>query len=545
MNLFQEIGGHLPVLVVLFPLCGTLLCPLLSKTHGAWGKRVVMVCLFLSVIASLWQLALVIQGDHTLHYALGGWAAPYGIEFTIDGVNGLVILLVAVISWLTALFSSPFEVPEDRPKGWFRTAGYYSILTFLAVGLLGMASAGDAFNLYVFMEITAISGYGLIAIGEEKGPIAAFRYLMTGTIGASMYLLGVGFLYAATGTLNMADLAVKLRSLSDSPLVILAAACLVVGFGIKMALFPLHGWQPAAHSYAHLAADPMIAGIMIKIPAYAMLRFFFCIFQETSPVMELFFQAIGVMAVCGVLFGSLKALRYDTYNKILAYSSIGQVGYIAMGFAIGNLYGLIGAILHILSHAFMKTGLFYTSAAMKYKYGIHHTWEMGQIYRDMPMTAFTMVVCALSMVGLPPFAGFFSKWYLALGAIEEGHYVYVAVLVLSSLLSAIYFFRIFEKMFMGPKKAGIGGSDHEPTEHDGAENPAAADPLTGSSVGQMTGLTTGPSAGQLTGPSTRRLPWQILLPLAAVAVAVIGLGLMNSYLVSDILKPTLLEVFLP
>ena len=225
---------------------------------------------------------------------------PFGIEFVIDGVNGTVVVLVAVISFLTSLYSSPFQ-PHDRQK-WFQTAGYYVLIGFLAVGLLGMASTGDAFNLYVFMEITALSGYGLIAIGEEKGPIAAFRYLMTGTIGASMYLLGVGFLYAATGTLNMADLAQRLSGIANSPLVILSAGCMIVGFGIKMALFPLHGWQPAAHSYAHPAADPMIAGIMIKVPAYGMLRFFFCVFRETSPVMELFFDCIGVMAVCGILF---------------------------------------------------------------------------------------------------------------------------------------------------------------------------------------------------------------------------------------------------
>ena len=506
---------HLPVLVILLPLCGILLCPLLSWIRASWGKRAVMCGLLGALICAVMQLAQVVQSGEAIHYWMGGWMPPFGIEFVIDGVNGVVVVLVSVISFLTALYSSPFQ-PHDRQK-WFQTAGYYVLVGFLAVGLLGMASTGDAFNLYVFMEITALSGYGLIAIGEEKGPIAAFRYLMTGTIGASMYLLGVGFLYAATGTLNMADLAHRLNGLADSPLVILSAGCLIVGFGIKMALFPLHGWQPAAHSYAHPAADPMIAGIMIKVPAYGMLRFFFCVFRETSPVMELFFDCIGVMAVCGILFGSLKALRYDTYNKILAYSSIGQVGYIALGFSIGNFYGIVGAVLHILSHAFMKTGLFYTSGALKYRYGIHVTDEMGQIYRKMPQTAVTMVVCALSMIGLPPFAGFFSKWYLALGAIENGQYFYVAVLILSSLLSAIYFFRILEKLFMNPETAKE--MPVIPTEEMSEESR----PLSG---------------GRL------ELPWQMLIPLAAVALAVVGLGLFNSALVNDVLRAAVEEVFL-
>ena len=506
---------HLPVLVILLPLCGILLCPLLSWIRASWGKRAVMCGLLGALLCAVMQLALVIRDGEALHYWMGGWMPPFGIEFVIDGVNGTVVVLVAVISFLTSLYSSPFQ-PHDRQK-WFQTAGYYVLIGFLAVGLLGMASTGDAFNLYVFMEITALSGYGLIAIGEEKGPIAAFRYLMTGTIGASMYLLGVGFLYAATGTLNMADLAQRLSGIANSPLVILSAGCMIVGFGIKMALFPLHGWQPAAHSYAHPAADPMIAGIMIKVPAYGMLRFFFCVFRETSPVMELFFDCIGVMAVCGILFGSLKALRYDTYNKILAYSSIGQVGYIALGFSIGNFYGIVGAVLHILSHAFMKTGLFYTSGALKYRYGIHVTDEMGQIYRKMPQTAVTMVVCALSMIGLPPFAGFFSKWYLALGAIENGQYFYVAVLILSSLLSAIYFFRILEKLFMNPETAKE--MPVIPTEEMSEESR----PLSG---------------GRL------ELPWQMIIPLAAVALAVVGLGLSNSALVNDVLRTAVEEVFL-
>lgn len=501
---------HLPVLVIILPLMATLLCPLISHFSADWGKRAVISTLFMSVICAGLQLAQVIETGEAIHYYIGGWPPIYGIEFVVDGLSGVIILLVAVAAWATALFSSPFEKLErDRSEEGVnvRSSGYYTMLAFLSLGLLGMASTGDAFNLYVFMEITAISGYGLIAVGESKGPIAAFRYLLIGTIGACMYLMGAGFLYAATGTLNMADLAETVAEIPDSPLIIFSVGCMIIGFGIKMALFPLHGWQPAAHSYAHPGADPMIAGVMIKVPAYAMLRFFFFVFQETTAVMDLFFDIIGVLAVLGILFGSLKALRYETYNKILAYSSIGQVGYIAMGFAIGNFYGLVGAVLHIVSHAFMKSGLFYTSGALKYRFGIHDITKLGQVYRDMPVTSATMVVCALSMVGLPPFAGFFSKWYLALGAAENGQYGFVAVLIISSLLSAIYFFRVFEKMFMESKTA--------------VERKETAKTLRG-----------------------KELPWQLIVPMITVILAVIFIGLFNSYIVSDVLSLTLGEVAL-
>lgn len=495
---------HLPILVMIFPLAATLLCLILGHFSADLAKRTVISSLFLTVVCAVIQLIQVVLSQEPIHYYLGGWLAPIGIEFVIDGLSGTIIVLVSVISWTTALFSSPFEVLE-RGDNKFRSAGYYAMLSFLSLGLLGMASTGDAFNLYVFMEITAISGYGLIACGEEKGPIAAFRYLLTGTAGALMYLLGVGFLYAATGTLNMEALTKEMPELVDSPLIILSIACMIIGFGIKMALFPLHGWQPAAHSYAHIGADPMIAGIMIKVPAYAMLRFFFGVFNEVSTVMQLFLDIIGVMAVLGILYGSLKALRYDTYNKILAYSSIGQVGYIAMGFAIGNFYGLLGAVLHIVSHAFMKSGLFYTSGALKYKYGIHETTQLGQIYKDMPATSLTMSVCALSMIGLPPFAGFFSKWYLAIGAIKNGQYLFVAVLILSSLLSAIYFFRILEKLFMD-KKTAIKKHESAPLKE------------------------------------RFELPWQMIIPMVTSVCAIILLGLFNSYIIGDVVGPSIAEV---
>ena len=209
----------------------------------------------------------------------------------------------------------------------------------------------------------------------------------------------------------------------------------------------------------------------------------------------------------GILFGSLKALRYDKFNKILAYSSIGQVGYIALGFSIGNFYGIAGAVLHILSHAFMKTGLFYTSAAFKYRYGIHYTDQLGQVYRKMPVTCGALVVLSLSMTGLPPFAGFFSKWYLALGAIQNGQYLYVAVLIISSLLSAIYFFRIFERLFMGEKTV----TEPESDAHEG------------------------------TAPGLE-VPLRMLIPIGSAALMVIALGLGNSFIVNGILKTTVMGV---
>lgn len=496
-----QLMNHLPILVIIFPLAATLLNPLIGYISPKIGKRFIIISLFFSMICAFMQLVQIIKTGEVIHYFMGGWAPPIGIEFVIDGINGCVILLVAVISWMTALYSSPFEKREISISNMYFVS-YYSMLTLLSVGLLGMSSTGDAFNLYVFMEIVALSSYGLIAIGEKNGPLAAFRYLMMGTIGASMYLLGIGFLYAATGTLNMQDMARLMPELVNDPLITMSAACIIIGFGIKMALFPLHSWQPAAYTNAHSGAAPLVSGVAFKVPAYAMLRFFFCIFEETTPVMSVFFDIIGIMAVIGIIYGSVKALKYDTFNTILAYSSIGQAGYIAMGFAIGNFYGIVGAVLHIISHTFMKAGLFYTSGALKHKYGIKKISQFGQLYRENPVTALALVVCSLSMIGLPPFAGFFSKWYLALGAIESGQYYYVAILILSSLLGAVYFFKILEKLFMEEKTV---------TEDTTVIN---------------------------------KTPWQMLIVLLIITIGVITIGLGNSYIVNNVLSTTVMEVLL-
>ena len=499
----DSILRHLPVLIIVVPLASALLCPVIGHFSKNSCKRTVISALFIAVILSAIQLIQVIKAGEPIHYFLGGWAPPIGIEFVVDGLNGVIILLIAIVSWLTALYSSPIELLERKNQ--VRSVGFYVILCLLSVGLMGMTSTGDAFNLYVFMEIVSLASYGLIAIGDNKAPVAAFRYLMMGTIGASMYLLGIGFLYASTGTLNMADMARLMPDLISSPLIIMAAAFIIFGFGIKMALFPLHDWQPAAYSNAHSGAAPLIAGVGFKVPAYAMLRFLFCIFDETSPIIETFLDIIGIMAVLGIIYGSVKALQHTTYNKILAYSSIGQVGYIAMGFAIGNYYGIIGAVLHIISHTFMKAGLFYASGVLKYKYNIKDINDFGQIYRENPITGLSLVICALSMIGLPPFAGFFSKWYLALGAIQSGHYFYVAVLILSSLLGAIYFFRIIEKIFMEEKTSKENGNVNT---------------------------------------KVLELPWQMILPLLVCAVAIIAIGLGNSFIVNNILSTTVMEVLL-
>ncbi len=492
---------HAPVFIVLLPLTASLLCMLLSRISKNLGSWVVMASIVGAFASALTVLHQVLTGGAAVHYYMGGWEPPIGIEFVIDPLNSALAVLVTFISMMVSLYSRPFVKEED----WVHVGGYYTLFGLLTVGLSGMIITGDVFNLYVYLEIMSLSGYGLIALGGKKSMLAAFRYLLIGTIGASLYLLGVAYMYALTGTLNMADMAARVADHLYSPLFAMAVACFVIGFGIKMALFPLHGWQPDAYTYAHPGAAAFIAGVMSKAPAYAVIRFLYYIFQVDNPVVEAALTVLGILGVAGILLGSIMALAQFDFRRMLAYSSVAQIGYIAIGLAMGNMYGFIGAVLHIINHAFMKCALFLVIGGIGYRFGEVNLYRLGGMNKKMAISSITVTLAALSMIGLPPTAGFFSKWYLLLGAYTGAQYFYIAVLVISSLLNAIYFFRILEQMFI-QREASLT----EVHPHKG---------LLG-------------------------LPVEMVIPIACMGVGIIVLGFYSVDIVTYILKLGLPEVFL-
>ncbi|MBR0379409.1 MAG: monovalent cation/H+ antiporter subunit D family protein [Mogibacterium sp.] len=439
--------ANIPVLIVILPLIAALLCLLLTGINKHLGALAVGLSVLASLVLSVMQLITVVKGG-PVHYEIGGYAAPYGIEFVIDSLNALILVLVSLMGLLTVLFAGNFWSDE---RTMVRGAAY-SVLALLITGLLGMTSTGDVFNLYVFLEITSLSAYCLIALGGSKGVVSAFRYMLVGTIAATFYLLGIGILYGATGTLNMGDMRSILDRGGYDDVMLVSMCFLIAAFGIKMALFPLHGWQPSAYTHAEPGARPLITGVMGKIPALAMFRFIYCIFGTDLKYVRYLLLAIGALSVAGMLYGSIRAMAQNDIRKMLAYSSVAQIGYISLGFAIGTPLALAGSFLHMLGHAFMKGGLFFCTGAITYKYGTTALDDFGRIYKKMPLTAGLLVAAALSMIGIPPTAGFFSKWYLALSAAGRHEWIYIAVLVISSLLNAVYFFRLIEKVFIQQPK---------------------------------------------------------------------------------------------
>jgi multicomponent Na+:H+ antiporter subunit D len=371
-----------------------------------------------------------------------------------------MMVIVTFIGFVAVIFppqAGLYQAPRKRLP-------VYGLVLLLIAGLSGVVVTGDLFNLFVFLEIYSLASYALITLGGNRATVASFRYLILGTVAGSFYLLGVGFIYFATGSLNMADIAGILPSLLGSPAIITGAILIVVGMAIKMALFPLHVWLPDAHTFAPPVIAAILAAIQIEVAAYVVIRVMLSVFQpeyfiQTFPITA----TIGWIAAAGIIFGSIMAIAQSEFKRMLAYSTVAQIGYIGLGIGLANPLGLIGGMLHILNHAFMKSCLFLVAGGIRHQTGLHEISQFSGLGRKMPLMMVGFTIAALSMVGIPPTAGFFSKWYLVLGSIDAGNWVFLAVILLSSLLNAIYFFRVIEKVYAVPAVDTAAANAREPS----------------------------------------------------------------------------------
>jgi multicomponent Na+:H+ antiporter subunit D len=449
------------ILIIVIPLMSAYAIPILGWRWKGTGYFFALAAIGASLICSIFLLANVLTKG-TLHYHLGGWLPPWGIEYVIDPLNAFMAVVVCGISFLTTLASKESverELPDKKVR-------FYAIYLLLFTGLMGIVVTGDVFNIYVFLEIASLAAYALVAIGEDGAPSAAFNYIILGTVGACFYLLGVGYLYIVTGSLNIADLAKLLPSLYHSKVVLMALAFFLIGMAIKMGLFPLHVWLPDAYTYAPSAVSAFIAPVMTKVGVYVLIRVMFTIFDPTYALKTIpVGMILSWLAAAAILVGSIIAIAQSDLKRMLAYSSVSQIGYIVLGLSLANATAFTGALLHILNHGFMKACLFLVAAALMVKIGGRNIYQLGRINRKMPFTMAAFVIGALSMVGIPPTCGFFSKWYLILGSVEAGQWAFVVVVLVSSLLNAVYFFRVVEIVyFRGDSKAPVHGEESQRDE---------------------------------------------------------------------------------
>ncbi|HPQ44930.1 MAG TPA: monovalent cation/H+ antiporter subunit D family protein [Syntrophales bacterium] len=484
-----------PALIVVVSLMSAIATPLIGWLRKDLCYLWVILSLLFTTFCSVLVLNTVIH-QGTIHYYLGSWLPPWGIEYVVDHLNAMMLVLITGASLLVAIYSRKsleIELPD-------RTIYFYTLFLLQVTGFVGIVITGDVFNLYVFLEIASLSGYALIATGEEGAPLAAFRYLILGTVGACFYLLGVGYLYMVTGSLNMADLADILPRLYESKVILVAFAFFMVGIALKMALFPLHLWLPDAYTKAPSVASALIAPLMTKIAVYIMLRIMFTVFRPNFsmallPVTQILLYA-GVIAI---FVGAVMALAQRDFKRMLCYVVIAEVGYMAGGVGIANAVAIKGAILHIMNDVVMTLGLFAVAGILAYKMKDHEIGAFKNIFKTMPFTMAAFLVVALSVIGVPPTCGFFSKWYLIQGSVMAGNWIFVVALLFSSLINIVLFFRIIET---GYYDFGTSESGHAHEE----------------------------------GSAVNEAPLSMLIPTIAVAVVIILIGLYNQSIITNIIN---------
>ena len=438
---------HAPALLVVIPLVLAPICAILPSGRLAWVLSILATAG--SLVCALIMAALVRTPEvDFLSYAMGGWQPPLGIEFRIDALNSLILLIVAGIGTLAAVFSWPSVAAEVRAE---KRAMFYSAYIICFCGLLGVAATGDAFNLFVFLEISSISTYVLVALGatrDRRALPAAFNYLIMGTIGATFFVIGVGFLYAATGTLNMADMAVRLGDLHGSRTVQAGFAFIVVGLGLKAAMWPLHQWLPNSYAYAPSFVTVFLSATATKVALYAMVRFLFTVFSPQI-VFEgaQFGYLFAPLGIAAMVFCSFQAIFQSDVRRTLAYSSVAQVGYMLLGISLGTAAGVSAGLFHLTNHAIMKGALFMAVAGVVLTYQGTRINDFEGLGRSAPLTMAAFAISALSLIGVPLTAGFQSKFALVSALLSEGWWWGAMFVVFSSVLAVIYMGRILEAVF--------------------------------------------------------------------------------------------------
>jgi multicomponent Na+:H+ antiporter subunit D len=437
------IQEQLPVLLIVLPL---LAAPLLVLIGNRRLCYMVALAVTWKVFAIAVALLMQVMNSGPISYELGGWPSPYGIVYVIDHLSAFVMLFVSGLGAIVLTYA-PASINREIPlsKHYLFFATYLLCMT----GLLGMCITGDLFNVFVFLEISSLASYALISLGKtRRAPLAALHYLILGTIGATFFLIGIGLLYQMTGTLNMADIADRLQRVDGDRTQLVAFAFMTVGLCIKMAVFPLHTWLPNAYTYAPSTVTCFIASTATKVSVYAFIRLVFGIFTpkfafEVLPLD----QALMIFSLVGIFIASAAAVYQTNVKRLLAFSSVAQIGYMLLGISMANVNGLSAGIVHMFNHALIKGGLFMVVGCFALRLGSVQLEDWKGAGKTMPWTSFAWVVGGLGLIGVPLTAGFISKWLLLTAALQLEWWHVAVLMLLSSLLALVYVWRVVETLY--------------------------------------------------------------------------------------------------
>lgn len=424
-----------------------LVCAFLIPILGKISKPLVWI---LATVASFVLFVLATYGviatyeTSMIVYKMGNWAPPFGIVMAFDSFSAIMVLTIAILVFAVCLFSLRYM---SHYTGEWK---FYTLLMLITAGMMGIAVTGDLFNMFVFLEIAAIASYALVAFGVDAEELeASFKYMVMGEIGGLTFLLAIALLYAKTSTLNLADMSVALQLTRNTTFFWLVLGMMVFAFSIKAALVPFHAWLPDAHPAAPAPISSLLSGIFIKVLGlYTIARLVYNVFGLSRATDPLFFNILIGIGLASIAFAGLTALSQKDYKRLLGFSSVSQVGYIMLGFGIGNLYGIAGAIFFILAHALAKGLLFLTSGAVVHRTGTRDIDKLAGLGEKMSTTAWSFRLGALSLIGLPPFVGFFAKLLIIIGALKAG-FIWLAVVAIGlSALTLAYLLKIETSVFM-------------------------------------------------------------------------------------------------
>jgi len=445
-------SAHLPVLLVIVPLLAAPVAALVRRPTLSW--LIALLSAFWAFGASVTLLGRVMSSG-AIQYIIGGWEPPYGIEYRIDAVNAFVVVIVSAIAAVVLPYAKASVEKEVTPD---RISLFYTALILCMTGLLGISVTGDVFNVFVFLEISSLSAYALIAMGQNRRALtSAYQYLIMGSVGATFIVIGIGLMYSMTGTLNMADLTERLPAVYNTRTIPVAFAFITVGIGLKLALFPLHLWLPNAYAYAPSAVTAFIASTATKVAVYMLLRFVLSVFGAAFAfdVMQVD-RILMPLALLAIVLMSVAAIHQDNIKRLLAYSSVAQIGYMVLGVSLASVFGVAAGVLHLFNHALMKGALFMAMGCVMYQKGSVRLEAMAGLGKTMPFTMAAFVLGGLSLIGVPLTVGFVSKWYLVLAALEQGLWPLAVVVLFGSLLAVVYVWKVVEVAYFRPPEDGEG-----------------------------------------------------------------------------------------
>lgn len=447
------IENNLPALQVVVPLVAAPLCAMFVRGDRAWAFATAVSFFVFAIAVSLFATTL---GGVTISYEMGGWAPPIGIEYRVDVLNAFVLLIVSGVAALVLPYarrSIEMDIAEHRQPL------FYAAFLLCMTGLLGVTITGDAFNVFVFLEISSLSAYALVAAGAERDKralTAAYNYLIMGTIGATFFVIGLGMLYMVTGTLNMIDLAERIAAHGDSRTLRMGFVFILIGIGLKLAMFPLHVWLPNVYSFAPPAVSAFLAATATKVALYVLLRFMFTVFGFDYDFQATTLRLVVLpLAIVAMFAASTVAIFQDDLKRMLAYSSVAQIGYMLLGLALLTHTGLMATVVHLFNHAVSKSALFMVAGCYVYSVGSSSIADLRGVGRDMPWTTAAFVVAGLSLIGVPLTVGFISKWYLVQAALEINWWPVALLIMASSLLAIVYIWRVVEAAYLQPAPAGV------------------------------------------------------------------------------------------